>query len=243
MGIDGWKIVLWAAPIIGAVFGFIANFKINKLEAQEKQEKERIEVVKAAEKEKELHSIIKDSLDKKVKSVKPTKTMADKIKSGDTYNVTSNNQTGGITAGMVEINVAKEEQVNELDIPLNDNFVVFFDKTNLRFDCKPKVGKWEKPYIAISFEEKEAYKKFGSQALMLHGFASGIDCVIGTTRLWGSACGFFGDNEKPATSKFSYYAEFNKNPSYIVFGNYGKVLYKYNTSNGLTSILPVSSDL
>lgn len=236
MGIDGWKIVLWAAPIIGAVFGFIANFKINRIEAQEKQEKEKIEIVKAAEQEKELHSIIKDSIDKKVKNAKPRKTMADKNKSGDTYNVTSNNQTGGITAGKVEINVAKEEQANELDIPLNDNFVVKFDKNNLRFDCNPKVGKWEKPYIAVSFEEKDSYKKFGSQGSMMQGFADGIDGVIGSTRLWGSACGFFGDNDKPATSKFSYYAEFNKMPTYVVFGNYGKVLYKYNTSNGSTTL-------
>jgi hypothetical protein len=231
-----WRIVLWAAPIVGALIALLANYKIDRLDTENKKEKEKIEAVRTEEREKKLQSLLTDSVNKK-KPSKPRKKMEEKNKSGDTYNVTSNNQTGGITAGKIEINVPKQEQLDDLDIPLNENYVVKFDKTNLRFECNPKIGKWEKPYIAVLFEEKDTYKKFGCQSSIMYGVASGIDGVINDTRLWGSATGFFGQNEKPATNNFSYYADFNSSPSFIIFGNYEKVLYKYNTSNGTISFL------
>ena len=61
-----WRILLWAAPIIGGAIALVANYKINSIETADKREKEKIEATKSEEKEKRLNAIA-DSIAKEAK--------------------------------------------------------------------------------------------------------------------------------------------------------------------------------
>ena len=118
-----WRIMLWAAPLIGGIIALIANYKINSIETQQKKEKEKMEASKAIEREKKMDSIISENAIKEsVKDKSTEKTGANKseinekrntkdeknsletdTKAPQTVNVTSINQQGGITANEVKI--------------------------------------------------------------------------------------------------------------------------------------------
>ena len=200
-----WRILLWAAPIIGGAIALVTNYKINSIETADKREKEKIEATKSEEKEKRLNAIA-DSIAKEAKVAqyvdKPKQEkMKEEEKKGDTYNVTSNNQTGGITAGKVEIKVDKEEQVEDLNIPLHDNYVLQFDKGGLKFQCNPKVGKWTQPFIGVPFEEQATFKTFGNDDLMMTDEQEG-DIFINQVRFFAASCGRVMNKAKPATRTF-----------------------------------------
>lgn len=240
-----WRIMQFGVgPIAGAIVaGLIIVFshlKIEKIKSTQASEKEKAEAIRSQERDEKLATWIIDSIGQKAKpkakskTEKPVKTkkMKEKEKSGDTYNVTSNNQSGGITVGKIEINVKDQEQADELNIPINDNFSVVYDKVTMRFECHPRVGKWEKPFIAVPFNEKDSFKKFGGKESMLTDFQDGLDFSIDGTKFYGSSCGVVSNNAKPATSKFFYYMEASSVPSYIIFGDYQKIAYKFNPSDG-----------
>jgi hypothetical protein len=154
-------------------------------------------------KEKKEFAKADDSINKAVvnkEEYKKPKKMEEKNKAGDTYNVKSINQQGGYTVGKVEIHVKDQETADDLDIPINDNFTITFDPMTNRFQCQPRVGSWKQPYIGVFETEKDAFKKFGNESLIMNGASNGLASEINNKKLYGAACGLFGSNDHPATS-------------------------------------------
>lgn len=120
MGNEGpllfWRIIVWAAPIIGGIIALIANYKISRIELQNKQENEKTEVartlvqgnisVKNTTNTQVIGNIEKQIINNFQSEQKNSQ--SDKMKNSNnenekTVNVTSYNQSGGITANQVNI--------------------------------------------------------------------------------------------------------------------------------------------
>jgi hypothetical protein len=208
-----WRIVLWAAPIIGGLIALLANYKIDRLDTENKKEKEKIEAIRTEEREKKLYSLFTDSINKK-KSSKPRKKMEEKNKSGDTYNVTSNNQKGGITAGKVDIHnttIKVEEDINAFDI--DDNWAYDIDASNKQIRIWPKKGKWKNAIIAYPENEQSTVKaEFGCATNVFVGNTS-----EGFIDIENKRYAFF-ETVQPFTHENFFIFKYEVQPSIIRFG-------------------------
>lgn len=248
-----WRCILWGAPAIAAILVFVANFKINNIQDLIAAEKAKTDSISKAANHKEINNSQTVQINNNTGSItfsgnnnsqktemkeeqnenKKEKIMEEK-KSGDTYNVSSTGQQGGITTGKFEVHVSKQEDADELNIPLNENYQIRVDKINKKIDFHPKVGKWEKPFIAVPFNEQGLFGSFSGKDPMLTDVQSG-DFSIDGVRFYGHSSGRVSNNAKPATGSFYYSMTFKEFPTYLIFGNYEGVVFKYDPASGRTT--------
>lgn len=138
-------------------------------------------------------------------------------------NVTNNNQSGGISTGVLVVPKDKE-------VPLNENFTIsqitdtsisHVSHDKFVFALKPKVGTWFQPFFAIPAEEKDKvngryapYLSPGGYVLMSN--AGTLKPTAGPDTLsyhYESAQG------QPVHPNHPFYLIFDKIPSRLIFGD------------------------
>ncbi len=148
--------------------------------------------------------------------------------------INSPNSTQVINTNIINIHVT-EKELNDLNITLEENFQVKYDPIKMTLECGPRIGKWEKPFVAVAIEEKETFKNFASKS-QKGPHALGVLANINGVDIFGDAWGLGSYNDYPALADFLYKAEFNILPKYIIFGNYGNILYKLDTKTNKVSV-------
>lgn len=157
--------------------------------------------------------------------VEPSKTKS-KVKSaaGDTYNVTSNNQKGGITAAKVIVFnhaqiILSENGANNAEI--ESNYVCTLDPSLHRIFLHPKQGSWDTVFIGLPKTEKDQVDPhFGSKSGTITGARPGTYNVKSDSLFGMTTAG------TPADGRFYYFLHYDSLPSYIIFGNNSGPLYK-----------------
>jgi len=144
-------------------------------------------------------------------------------RAGDTYNVKSDHQTGGITAGKVELYnvtvVTPGENKDSLSSPNNYQFQV--DSVHKIISVHPKYGSWTKTFIGIPKSEKsEVQPHFMNSIREIRSMKT--DSIL----FQGDSLYFIASNADPASEDISYSLHYVSLPHYLVFGNYPKPLYK-----------------
>jgi hypothetical protein len=145
---------------------------------------------------------------------------------GDTYNVTSNNQKGGLTVGKLIINknvtlVVKGDSSDSGIVP--NNFQVEIDTLTQIITMQPKIGSWTTPFIGIPASEEEFIEPhFSSKNKVINAkkfkaYYSKIDTLAAMTT-----------GGSPSTKDFFYSLHYVNLPSYVIFGNYPGPLYRIN---------------
>ena len=147
-------------------------------------------------------------------------------KAGNTYNVISYNQKGGITAAKVTVIkkvdiVVPDDQLDNLKIP--DNYQIKIDTAIQLITIQPKAGAWTKPFIGIPRNEKGIVNPhFGSKNRNITAMSKGTFISKGDSLYAMTTDGL------AATKDFYYSLHYDFLPSYIIFGNNPGPLYRAN---------------
>ncbi len=140
----------------------------------------------------------------------------------ENYNVTSHNQSGGVTAGKVEIHnptIIGEVEIDNSKIP--DNYLIAHDTQNKIIGFRPKIGKWKKPLLAYPLEEKDKVNgRFVSQLGMMYQRMEGYTNEAPQLLFFVAAGGPPSDKDNP------YSLHYDILPSYIVIGDDGVATWK-----------------
>lgn len=218
--IQFWRDMRLWSGIIGAVLvassGIIALYSQHRISLLEDQKKKE----ELSKKTKINSRVLNSPIDTTSLKQHFMKDQPKKIEGGDTYNVTSNNQTSGITAGRIDKIIISEEDENKIN-PM-ENFSVI--QENLTFKVKPKIGKWIQPFFMIPKEEKDSCTfKVGNASGQMFNLATGVEEESNGIKYYGAIFGFESSVLNPATKDFYYSITFtNHLPSYFVFGDHSK---------------------
>lgn len=141
----------------------------------------------------------------------------EKSTSGDTYNVTSQGQTGGITAGRIDKVVTSDED----SINPYTNFRIEQVDSN-SFKVKPIAGKWTQPFLMIPRSEKDSISyEFGPESGPSQDFLEGVEEEERGRKHFGTIFSYGSSSPNPATKDFAYVIRFRPHPpSYFVFGDH-----------------------
>lgn len=204
-----WRhLQLWSAIIGGIVtcvtviIAAYSQHKINSLESENK-------------------STVSDTTNIQAETVIVNKGNENKtnVTMGDTYNVTSHNQSGGVTAGKIENLIVSEEDASGIN-PYENATI---EQTGLTFKIRPKVGKWISPFVMIPLAEKDSVSIELSNASTtgtMYDVSMGVvDTNSDGSQWYGHVCGLNGGVPNPATKDFYYTVTFSSLPTRFIFGD------------------------
>lgn len=145
---------------------------------------------------------------------------------GPTYNVRSDHQSGGITAGVVNmINI--KNAVVLLSTPKKDiqdvrsNYDVKVDTATRTIHIQPKSGSWDTVFIAVPLAQHQS----ANLLLTAESYPS-ISLSKGTFTIEGKEYYGIKVSNGPATSSRPYTLRYTKLPSELIFGDYNSALYR-----------------
>jgi hypothetical protein len=145
------------------------------------------------------------------------------IKSGDTYIVKSDHQSGGIIAGKFELYNVTLVVPGENDdaLKMENNFQYKIDSVRKIITVQPKTGEWEKTFLGIPNEDKISVSPhFMNEARNIPSMKFNVIFFQGDSLYTMIS------DASPASKDLSYSFHFNMLPKYFVFGNYPAPLYK-----------------
>ncbi|PSL26451.1 hypothetical protein [Chitinophaga ginsengisoli] len=156
----------------------------------------------------------------KINNVKPTQSIV------NDQTVTSYNQSGGITAKEVTVNVPTEEDLSDIDMP--NNFITDTSTVDgyFVFKVRPKVGKWDSTFIAFPYKEKdEVSANFSNGKIVMAGTLEGSMPIILNEKI--DPYYFFLCYGEQATPRDGFMISCKKRPSIIIFGSMTKKNKQY----------------
>lgn len=201
----------WVPAIMIILCGVYMFGRLVIVERQNKQKLEPKASVTTEDSLKKYNEKISPTVDQKKMEAK------NDSKSGDTYNVTSNQQSGGITVGKIEKLVVSEEDASGINPYENADI----EQQGLTFKLRPKVGKWTSPFLMIPFGEKDSVSiELFPQSGPGFDITLGVEDTLPNGEKWyGIVYGLNGSVPNPATKDFCYLATFSSLPTRFVFGD------------------------
>lgn len=197
------------------IFLLAALYMLGRFVYLEKKSKDRVEQVQTTTNVDSVnHEQKKEKQMSKSENDEPKKD-----KSGDTYSVTSHNQSGGVTAGKIENLVVSEEDASGIN-PYENATI---EQTGLAFKIRPKIGKWISPFVMIPLAEKDSvsieFSNASTTGTMFDVSNGVVDTNSDGSQWYGHVCGLNGGVPNPATKDFYYTVTFSSLPSRFIFGD------------------------